>query len=400
MKTAYTIHPTDKKIVTINTYPWTSYVNKIPIYPTKNTFLLYTKNKSYTQAKWIEQLNLKDAWIEWLPNLDIFCSKSSIAYLQQEGYASGKYFPNTTNIAIKSPDYDMIMSQVMSTPQKWVFKSKAQRQEGIQIVDTRTMGPNDMNEWIETWRERNQTSYICIQPYIDNPILLEPNDKTLGNKTNIRIYAYLKISLDHITIGVGQNGFVYYGSNDNQYKNEITSGYIPRSFYNRYPLTHIEYFRYIQEQYGWTDDDITTIRQQLNMAVCEIILDLLTLSGQEKYWTTYGQYQWTPKFMNNTFFQLFGIDFQINRDKTFVCYELNKGPDMMMKGPRDGLLKLQTLYLYSKNVPQENEPLEWKMTMDEQLRECIHNGFSRQQIKDCHQEFLVYSFPKKTTIGY
>ena len=144
----------------------------------------------------------------------------------------------------------------------YITKNNQQRQEGLEIID-------DINKI-------DRKKYVLIQELLQNPYLI--NER----KINLRIYCVVIRDKNNVKCYSYNDGFMYYtpepfikGSND--FKRNITTGYIDRKVYEVNPLTHNDFKKYLDSDRPLTEIEkyITNTNVKLSSYVFNKINDLL-----------------------------------------------------------------------------------------------------------------------------
>ena len=157
---------------------------------------------------------------------------------------------------------------------------------------------------------------------LKNPFLID------NRKINIRIYLLITCHQNKVTGYIYDDGFIYYTpENYNHFsKNKdshITTGYISRKVYEKNPLTLHDLYKYMKKK----NLNSNILRYNIINLFEKLMSAIYDLTCNKKY------------FVNNTSFQLFGVDIAPSHDLSVKLIEVNKGPDMSSKDKRDDKLK-------------------------------------------------------------
>jgi tubulin polyglutamylase TTLL7 len=205
----------------------------------------------------------------------------------------------------------------------YIVKNNQQRQEGLEIVD-------DINKI-------DRKKYVLIQELLQNPYLIN------GRKINLRIYCVVIKNKNNVKCYYYNDGFMYYtpepfikGSND--FKRNITTGYIDRKVYEVNPLTHNDFKKYLDSDRPLTEIEkyVKSTNVKLSSYVFNKINELLR-NVLDVFVDRLGNVNLGISF------QLYGIDVAIDNELNAMIMEVNKGPDISVKDERDGSVKKQLI---------------------------------------------------------
>jgi len=193
----------------------------------------------------------------------------------------------------------------------FVLKNNYQRQKGLHL--TRALSE------IET---ATQKDYLLVQEFLEDPLLIN------GRKINLRFYMCITGWRGRMQLHVHRNGFVYYTRDAFQahsldFHRSITSGYADRHIYCDHPLTHKDMVRWLESR-GRDPERTMTGIDALFRKVMDAVSPALCLE---------------PAFDTHPKFQLFGADIALDSRLQPRLLEINKGPDLSVKGFRDGQVK-------------------------------------------------------------
>jgi tubulin polyglutamylase TTLL7 len=205
----------------------------------------------------------------------------------------------------------------------YIVKNNQQRQEGLEIVD-------DINKI-------DRKKYVLIQELLQNPYLIN------GRKINLRIYCVVIKNKNNVKCYYYNDGFMYYtpepfikGNND--FKRNITTGYIDRKVYEVNPLTHNDFKKYLDSDRPLTEIEkyVKSTNVKLSSYVFNKINELLR-NVLDVFVDRLGNVNLGISF------QLYGIDVAIDNELNAMIMEVNKGPDISVKDERDGSVKKQLI---------------------------------------------------------
>lgn len=205
----------------------------------------------------------------------------------------------------------------------YIVKNNQQRQEGLEIID-------DINKI-------DRKKYVLIQELLQNPYLINEH------KINLRIYCVVIKNKNNVKCYYYNDGFMYYtpepfikGSND--FKRNITTGYIDRKVYEVNPLTHNDFKKYLDSDRPLTEIEKYVKSTNVNLSsyvfnkINELLRNVLDVFVDRLGNVNLG-----------ISFQLYGIDIAIDNELNAMMMEVNKGPDISVKDERDGLVKKQLI---------------------------------------------------------
>ncbi len=292
-------------------------------------WLLYvpcTYNNSYDEVKAAKPKS-KDQRIFIIASADELCSKSAIweNLVLIYGRDSAKRIMPTTYILNKKEDKKLFEKEY-SDNKLYILKKNIQRQEGLKIT-------NDKSEILSA----NNENYVVAQELLQDPYLID------GRKINMRFYLLIICKDNEVDAYVYNDGFMYYTKdkfkkNSKEVGPNITTGYIDRSVYEKNPLTHGDFKKYLDS---------------MNRKMVDSELELLCFGVKISDYMFDGIYKMLAKIVrglshficdedhlkNNITFQLFGVDVAINDNLKPQLMEINKGPDLGAKDKRDKELK-------------------------------------------------------------
>jgi hypothetical protein len=238
--------------------------------------------------------------------------------------------PNTYVLNLKD---DMIrFENEYNNSNIYILKKNIQRQEGLKI----TKSLNDIKHAIKD-------NYVIVQELLQDPYTINKR------KINMRFYTLIVCENNKINIYIYNDGFMYYTKKKFK-KNtvdkdlNITTGYIDRQVYIDNPLTHSDLKRYLDMNRKLSKSEIK-IKNDTTNKLSNIFFDNIYKSLHDLF-IPFIDKICQGKYFNNleqTTFQLFGIDVAINKNYKPMIMEINKGPDISGKDERDKNIKLNLL---------------------------------------------------------
>ncbi len=207
----------------------------------------------------------------------------------------------------------------------YITKNNLQRQEGIEIH-------NSLDSVINS-----RGKALLVQELLQNPYLIS------GRKINLRVYVLvMKDTKGNFKICIYNNGFMYYTpelfeKNSNDFKKNVTTGYIDRQVYVENPLTHGDFREYLDSTRKLTPIEEYLVKTRPNTKLSDYVFSQIyhLLSYIiEPYDETLG-----TKTLGVSF-QLYGADIAIDDELRPQIMEINKGPDLSAKDDRDKKLKI------------------------------------------------------------
>lgn len=222
---------------------------------------------------------------------------------------AAKIMPRT--YVLTSPD-NVTEFRAEYSPQKvYILKKNIQRQEGLKMTQ-------DFNEIINGLR----SGYVVAQEMLQDPY------KIGGHKTNCRVYLLVVCKGTQKQAYIYMDGFMYYTPkefkpNSMEKDHVITTGYIDREIYEKYPLTLRDFAAYLDTQGMDGKEIFTKTGKMLAKTLDAVSPSICTKSN----------------VMKQTTFQLFGCDVAFNDKMEAQLIEINKGPDLGGKDEKDKKLK-------------------------------------------------------------
>lgn len=227
----------------------------------------------------------------------------------------------------------------------YILKKNIQRQTGLEIT-------NDIEKI-----KSNVNGYVLAQELITDSYLVN------GRKINLRVYIVVVCYKNHTDVYMFNNGFMYYTKNkfDNKHSlnmdDHVTTGYVDRDVYEKNPLTHTDFKKYLDLDEGFKYHESNDRRmlyqnekeirsQGLNISTIifkriEKLLSDVFISFKGKICRKIDDNNNEIPIYNDYTVQIFGADIAINDQLQPQIIEINKGPDLSPKDNRDGDVKKQ-----------------------------------------------------------
>ncbi len=225
----------------------------------------------------------------------------------------------------------------------YILKKNIQRQEGLLIT-------RDKSKILDAYNQ----GYVIVQELLQDPYIINTR------KINMRFYLLLVCKDNSVDAYVYDNGFMYYTKepfvfNSDKPGPNITTGYIDRSVYDKNPLTHEDFKKYLDKERDYSDEEIKILasNQKISDVVFSRIYDLLKNIVEGVKHTVCVESH-LKKFIT---FQLFGADVALNDKLIPQLMEVNKGPDTGCKDDRDCHVKknmVNDILKVIKVVPGKN----------------------------------------------
>ena len=310
--------------------------------------------------KEIDMIDPKDDQrIYIIHNADYLAAKDYLWRLIVQKYGLEKAKTIMPNTYVTYLDYDMDrFDKEYSKDKLYIMKKNVQRQTGIKITDS-------YDDIIET-----KSDYIVIQELLQNPYIID------GRKINMRFYVLVVCQNDNIDVYVYNDGFMYY-TKDKFIKNStdmdpnITTGYVDRSVYDKNPLTHGDYRKYLDKTRDLNEYE--KILEKHNVQISAYIFNKVYALLRDVMISSLNDICSLNKLKKSITFQLFGVDVAISDNLHPYIMEINKGPDMSGKDERDyklkskcvmdmlsilGLIKMKSNNDFIKIVDKENDKIK------------------------------------------
>jgi hypothetical protein len=211
----------------------------------------------------------------------------------------------------------------------YIMKKNIQRQEGLLIT-------RDKQEIING----TKNGYVIAQELLQDPYTIN------GHKINMRVYILIICNNNNLNVFVHKNGFMYYtktvfkinsiGKDEN-----ITTGYVDRTMYDKYPLSHEDFRKYLDSNRTFSKAEELVHLQ--NIKLSEVVFNRIYSLIKDVFLALIGNICSQNKLTNQISFQLFGADIAINDNLHPSLMEINKGPDMNSKDSKDGDIKYKVM---------------------------------------------------------
>jgi hypothetical protein len=284
-----------------------------------NDWSLYmpcTYNKTSKELTDINYLNPNQR-IFILDNCDQITSKDNIwkNLVKIYGRKMAQIVMPTTYILNNSEEIELFNKEYTKN-KLYIMKKNIQRQTGLLITNKKEEILNNVDK-----------KYVIVQELLQDPYLIN------GRKINMRFYLLIICKKDEIDAYVHNDGFMYYSAekfkkNSIESKHNITTGYIDRKIYDTNPLTHTDFRNYLNKKGKDSDRVFKNVYDLLSY----VVSGLRNMICNKK-----------SKINNAISFQLFGVDIALNDKLNPQIMELNKGPDLGTKGPRDKIVKYNVI---------------------------------------------------------
>jgi hypothetical protein len=258
----------------------------------------------------LKNYNNQGKYIFAVRNCDKIVSKLGLylTLIKKVGINYTKYIPKT--YPTSKDGLSLLISEQNYTNTKFILKQDIQRQEGLTICQ-------NVNEVMMKVEKDNN---VIVQELLQDPFLVN------GRKINLRVYLLIVIVNNKTHGYIYNDGFMYYTKElfdrtKVDADHYITTGYIDRKVYQENPLTHQDFYEWLDKN-GYKSSGFL-----LNLY--SFFKDFLksidgTLGGVD----------------GAVCFQLFGCDIAPNNTMDIRLMEINKGPDLGSKDERDGAIKL------------------------------------------------------------
>lgn len=225
----------------------------------------------------------------------------------------------------------------------YILKKNIQRQTGLEITD-------DINKIKE-----NINNYVLAQELLTNSYLVN------GRKINLRVYIVVVCHKNNTDVYMFNNGFMYYTKQpfnkiySTAMDDHVTTGYVDRDVYEKNPLTHTDFKKYLDMDVGQkyhpsnnkrvlNPIEISIRDQGFNISdivfkrIERLISDVF-ISFKGKICRKFDEKGNNISIYNDYSVQVFGADVAINNQMQPQIIEINKGPDLSPKDNRDGDVK-------------------------------------------------------------
>lgn len=262
--------------------------------------------------------------------------------LNHHGLRKAKELTPTTYLLVGSQKFNDIkrLESDHYDGKMYIMKKNIQRQTGLKITD-------DLDT-IKT----NTDNYVLAQELLQDSYLVN------GRKINLRVYVTVVCNKNDVDVYMFNNGFMYYTKEkfikgDKNADNHITTGYVDRDVYDKNPLTHEDFKKYldVDEKYHPSNDKKnlsfyeSNIRRQ-GLMISDVVFKRIEKLLADVFVSFKGQIcrkigtdgKQIPIY-NDYSVQVFGADVAINDQLQPQIIEINKGPDLSPKDDRDGVVK-------------------------------------------------------------
>jgi hypothetical protein len=209
----------------------------------------------------------------------------------------------------------------------YIMKKNIQRQEGLKIT-------KDKNEILNGHTQ----GYVLVQELLQDPYIIN------GRKTNMRFYVLVVCDKGALKVYVHKDGFMYYTKElfakyTTDTDTNITTGYVDRKIYEENPLTHDDLRQYLDDPKRTKLLIIENNIRNQKLKISDIYFDRIYKLLSQVFMAFVGKICKSDKLLNNTSFQLFGVDIAVNDKLNPMIMEINKGPDLGAKDKKDSDLK-------------------------------------------------------------
>ena len=254
--------------------------------------------------------NKKNKLLFGIKGCDLIVSKNNLWKLLEDKYTrynAKTLMPETWILSNKK--HMELFNNIFSNKNMYIMKKNIQRKEGLKLT-------NKLSDIINN----TDTKFKVVQKYMKDTYTINKR------KINLRIYLLIHYKNNKLTSYYYKNGKCIYTNKDynNSFDLEenITSLNLDIDIYKKNPFDLFELAEYM----GISKYSILFKNIQYNL---------------EKLHATYNTMlkKLNKNSNNNTYFQLFGLDYIFDNDLNVYLLELNKGPDMSSKTDKDYILK-------------------------------------------------------------
>lgn len=186
-----------------------------------------------------------------------------------------------------------------------IAKKNLQRKLGLKFIEN-----------IKDLEDAIKDDFKIAQLFLKDTLLI--NER----KVNLRVYIMIIYQNNKLNFYVYQNGKCLYTNNKNQdkfdFESHITSFNMNQDIYNENPHNFDELKKIVNWKLIWNN-----INDNLKRVCRRISHELIQ----------------PDKFRGITCFQLFGLDYLVDKELNVYLLEINKGPDMLPKNDKDEELK-------------------------------------------------------------
>ena len=278
-----------------------------------NLFMPCTYNDVENELKQLNNRKINNRKINrrsifGIQGCDLLVSKNNMWKLLEDKYNRNnaqKIMPETW--ILSNNNHMKKFKSEFNANNMYIMKKNIQRKKGLLLT-------NNLNEIINN----EDSKFRIVQKYMKNTFMIN------RRKINLRIYLLIIIKNNKLHSYFYKNGKCIYTNKDynntNDLEENITSLNLDLDIYEKNPFDLFELLNYLgNEKYLKLINNIKFNLKKLEDCYRDILLKL--------------------NKNNNTYFQLFGLDYIFDNDFNVYLLELNKGPDMTCKNDKDCLLK-------------------------------------------------------------
>jgi len=254
--------------------------------------------------------NVENKLIFGIHGCDLIVSKNNIWKLLENKHGRKKTIKLMPETFILSDKNQMnLFKKIYNENDTYIMKKNIQRKQGLLLTsDYKTIVNN------------NDSKFRIVQKYMKNTFMINKR------KLNLRVYLLIVIKNNKLTSYYYKNGkCIYTNKNYNNSLNleeNITSLNLDLKIYKKNPFDLFE----LAQNLGINNYNILLYNIKLNLKKLEeCYKDILLKLNKNTN--------------NNTYFQLFGLDYIFSNNLHVYLLELNKGPDMSSKNEQDYILK-------------------------------------------------------------
>ena len=252
---------------------------------------------------------------------DLIVSKNNIWKLLENKYGRNEAINIMPETYILSNKNHMEMFKKTYNPNNvYIMKKNIQRKKGLLLTSDYDLITNNDDD-----------KFRIVQKYMKNTFMINKR------KLNLRIYLLIVVKNNKLTSYYYKNGKCIYTNKD--YNNSldleenITSLNMDVSIYKKNPFDLFELCKYLgNDKYLILLNNLKNNLKKLENCYKNILLKLNINNN------------------NNTYFQLFGLDYIFSKELDVYLLELNKGPDMSSKNDKDYILKSRVEDKSEKNM--------------------------------------------------
>ena len=241
---------------------------------------------------------------------DLIVSKNNIWKLLENKYGRNEAINIMPETYILSNKNHMEMFKKTYNPNNvYIMKKNIQRKKGLLLTSNYNLITNNDDD-----------KFRIVQKYMKNTFMINKR------KLNLRIYLLIVVKNNKLTSYYYKNGKCIYTNKDYnnslELEENITSLNMDVSIYKKNPFDLFELCKYLgNDKYLILLNNLKNNLKKLENCYKNIILKLNINNN------------------NNTYFQLFGLDYIFSKELDVYLLELNKGPDMSSKNDKDYILK-------------------------------------------------------------